>query len=200
MPSITIHHLRAALRSPAHYKHELKATHQDCAFEFTGAKSCIAENPDALKALNGCQDRGTVLNGIIDGIECTTLIDARGEGAILRGITTPKDAQSASLQSFAALIQRLHLDMQMALDMALTGSDVEPWYAWIVVECNTPYATAIYTPSAAVIASGKEKLRKALSVIRQSQESGSYPAYGGLQVVHVPKWRENELSELGQEY
>lgn len=187
--NVTIHHLRAALKSAAHYRHELTATRLDRPAEFLGAKSGVADNPDAMAALAGCERRGEPLAATIEGVYCSTIIDAMGDSAILRCITTPKESPSASPEAFAILCQTWHLDMQMALDLAIAG---ELWYAFIVIECNAPYAAAIYTPSTALIKSGKLKLNKALATIK-SADTSNPQAYPGVQILHVPKWRELEI-------
>ena len=189
----TIHHLIAALQSPAHYKHELLSMRPLEAKEFDGPKSGIHMNPDALAALEGCQERGKVVNGQAEGLECTTIIDAMTDGAILRCITTPKDAPSAGPDAFANLVQRWSLDMQMALDMALVG---DFWYGWVCIEAQAPYATALYTPSAMLITSGKLKLAKAIHTIKTAETTQKFTAYTGTQTVHVPKWRQQEIESL----
>ena len=195
----TIHHLRAALRSGAHYRHELLANRLDRPAEFEGAKSGVSENPDAMAALAGCERRGDPLAGMIEEVYCSTVIDAMGDGAILRCITTPKDAPSAAPDAFQALCQSWSLDMQMALDMELAFPGQSPWYGFIVIECTAPYATALYTPDATFIKSGQAKLSKALAVIRNADTSPP-AAYPGVQILHVPAWREKELENEPQNH
>lgn len=190
MSPILFRHLRAALKSAAHFRHEITDPSPEVAATFDGAKTGVRDHVAARQALEACPVRSEVVSGLVEGLKCSTTIDASGPGMILRQITMPKDAPYAEPSAFEALIQRWHLDLQVALDMALTS---DAWYGWIAQEPCAPYACQLFTPTAALLESGKEKLAKALAVARSINDTADCPAYKGVTAVGIPGWRAKEL-------
>lgn len=190
---LTFAQVRAALQSPSKYRHALASKDAETANVFDGLKSGIQHNRHALAALEGCPVRGERCVRVIDGIECSAVIDAMGEVAILRCITTPKESPSADLKTFTNLVQKWHLDLQMEFEKAVAFPDA--WYAWVVIECNAPYDTAIYSATAGLIVSGKEKLKRAFDNIRLANLPKLPSTYPEIESVPVPEWREKELAQ-----
>lgn len=183
---LNINHLRAALHSFRHYEHELTSTRELVAGEFLGVKSGAEHNPAVMAALRGCPERGIIRAGVVEGLEMMTMLDAKGPEAMLRCVTTPKDAPYNTAESFAALIQRWDLDLQMALDFALYPA----WPAWVVIECIAPYVAWFHNPTELNIISGKRKLAQAIATIKAGPSTSLDPI-----PVHVPLWREKQLAE-----
>lgn len=153
----------------------------------TGMAASVAAHPEASTMLAECPNRETFLTAEFEGVVIKGLIDAHG-ATILADLKTTSDA---SPSEFMRKVQALHYDFQIAFYQQLVSPEI--WCGWITVENEYPHVTAVYTPSAALLESGREKMRRAIALYKECQKANAWPAFPGITTLHLPKWREMEL-------
>jgi exodeoxyribonuclease VIII len=157
-----------------------------------GMAEAIDCHKDARRMLEDCRHREVAKFGTVHGLGCKALIDSHSD-SILADLKTTQDASPGA---FLRKVQDLDYDLQIALYRELVNPEI--WCGWITVESSAPFAVACYTPSAQLIASGSEKLKRALSIVAKCRETNQWPGFPGINVLDVPKWREIELSTTNE--
>lgn len=153
----------------------------------------IAANKDAALILAGCQTRELPIIQTIDGVECKALIDACGPHANGWGIGDFKTSADVSPRKFAATIFDMDYDMQAAwysdLFALSRGLESPPWWFWIATEKKPPFLNAVYVPTDEVMASGREKMARALAIFKECTASGEWPLpLRGIHRIELPAW------------
>ncbi len=162
-PGYTFPQVRAAMRSPAQFTHAALTRPPETFHGFDEAKADIAGHATATADKERCFAFEVVHVSIIEGITLKTMIDGEGEGFIIRRIVTGKDRPRGDAAAFAFMVADWDLDLWCAMDLEICGMQA---FEWIVTESTAPYECHVYQPTPGIIASGKEKLMRALANIK----------------------------------
>lgn len=149
----------------------------------------IAKHPLARAVLARCQEREAPAQADIDGVLCKGLFDAFGRDSSGTGVIpdfkTTTDARKFKFRRKAEF--DLDYDLQSALykQLALNARDMECETVWIVQETSAPFAVMIYQPGPDLIASGNDKLAKVLTLWKECEASGIWPAYQSTPTIEI---------------
>lgn len=157
------------------------------------AAEAIRNDGHASAMLRGCPLREHVVTGNMMGVECKMLMDLAGSNEGRWAIGDMKTCVDASPYGFSKAVANGHLDMQIAwyadLLAIAEGLEEPPFCFWIAVEKPRAAAVQVYIASEEVMASGRRKVERALTLFKQCQETGSWPGYASGPInLNLPKW------------
>jgi exodeoxyribonuclease VIII len=127
--------------------------------------------------------------GVGEGIRCKCRPDWRCEVAILDLKTTT----DASALAFARDIVKYGYDLSAAFyvdGVSQTSSGALLPFVFVVVEKETS-EVALYQADAEMIEVGREKYRRALSMLAECRKTGTWPGYqpsGDIEDISLPRW------------
>jgi len=158
----------------------------------------ITENKDAALILKGCQSRETPIIANMHGVKCKCLIDLHDPATGKWTIGDFKTAQDISPRKFSATVYDMDYDMQAAWysDLLAIANGIEnpPWWFWIAAEKKPPFLNAVYVPSDEVMESGRDKVKRALTLYKECMELGEWPMpLRGINKIELPSWAKREV-------
>lgn len=166
-----------------------------------GALRSVWSHPRASALLRGAVHRevGAVWTHERTGELCKGLIDCISRDDGWTWVVDLKSTRDASPGAFAAAVARYSYHAQAAHYLA--GLDAiskhKRRFAWIAVEKEAPYATAVYEPDEATLLAGEALVERWLDQYAAAKESGEWPGYSGeVQSLTVPRWALKE-GDLG---
>jgi hypothetical protein len=159
----------------------------------------ISKNPDAATILRGCEHVERPIFFSMYGVECKALIDLCGQKEGRWAMGDLKTTNDASPRKFSSAAFDRHYDMQLAwscdgLAMA-EGLESEPWAFWLAIETSAPWVNAVYEPSAELMASGRRKMERALTIYKQCMETGEWPMPKWATVIEIPGYAKFKQEE-----
>jgi hypothetical protein len=159
-----------------------------------GMFGTLKAHPAADSILRSLPKREVAVFAELCGLYCKCRLDALGHddnGNLT--IADLKMRQDARPDVFARDMANEHLDFQAAFYSDLLGRalDLEaaPFWLWIAVEENAPWAVAVYSPEETVMESGRRKYERALALLTMCRQTGRWPAYPeNVQNINLPRW------------
>lgn len=141
----------------------------------------IAKNPNAAALLRGCEHVERPIFFTLYGVECKALIDLCGGKDGRWALGDMKTALDATPRKFSSVAYDRHYDMQLAWSSdglaMVEGLEIAPWAFWIVVEKSAPFANTVYEPTAEIMASGRRKVERALTLYKECMENNHWPTH-----------------------
>jgi len=135
------------------------------------------------------------------GLRCKMRCDRFLAGQFIFDLKTCANAASRAIQGDAIAygydIQAAHYLQGLRV---LAGTDAR--FIWGFVETDAPFAINLFTPDAAMLKSGRIRLKTAMSIVRRCVEENNWPLYSNqpgttysteVRDLPPPVWREREL-------
>lgn len=109
-------------------------------------------------------------------------------------IVDVKTTEDAFEEPFQRTIRKYEYDLSLAFYsdgfQLRYKTERPPAFYWIVVEKSAPYACVVYEASETYLGRGRMKYRKALDLVKSSQEAGHWPGYYNdeIRVIEPAPW------------
>jgi exodeoxyribonuclease VIII len=161
-------------------------------FETVNAMAqAVAAHDIAAGLLEDCAHREASLywTDETSGLPCKARADALSDDfRVLLDLKTSADAREEQFAR-SAFEYGYHTQAAHYVDGVLHACDVQPLYAWIVVENEPPHGVAVYSASPSLLNIGREDCDLALSLIAEATVSGKWPGYPvGIRPLTLPAW------------
>jgi exodeoxyribonuclease VIII len=169
---------------------KLIVTVQDV-IEATAAANAIFSHDIAAGLLEDCEHREASIfwTDETSGLPCKARADALSDDCrVLLDLKTTPDAREDEFAR-SAWSYGYHTQAAHYVDGVLHACDVQPLYAWIVVESEPPHGVAVYSASPSLLNIGREDCDAALAAIAEATRSGRWPGYPvNIKPLTLPAW------------
>ena len=160
--------------------------------QIEAATERVMAHPEARELLDGADTEVTIRWETTCGFQCKARLDMVPKGAFLGDLKTTDDASQRGFER-KCLSMGYHLQAAFYLDGWQAMGDREfTGFRFIAYERETGLVS-VNQMSAELIQEGRIAYETALEKFITATRTGIWPAYPGIQMLDVPKWKRKEM-------